>query len=106
VVWRVRDASNYYVARWNPLEKNLRAYKVEGGKRTMFKSATVEAEGGQWHEIGIKMKGTKGEVSFDGKRLLEFEDATFAKGGKVGLWTKADACSSFDELLFEQEKAK
>ena len=98
LVWRARDQDNYYIARWNPLENNLRVYKVENAKRTMFKSTEVTAKAGTWHEVRISMVGTAITVSFDGQPLLAADDATFKGAGKVGLWTKADAASSFDDL--------
>ena len=71
LVWRARDADNYYIARWNPLEKNLRAYKVEGAKRTMFKSVDVDADVAKWHELGVKMVGPDITVIFDDKPLIK-----------------------------------
>ena len=98
LVWRSRDASNYYLARWNPLEDNLRCYKVVGDKRTMFKSADVKADPKAWHQLAVSMQGNKCTIAFDGKELLEFADDTFANAGRIGVWTKADAASSFDDL--------
>lgn len=98
LVWRAVDADNYYIARWNPLEDNLRAYKVVAGVRTMLKSVDVAADAAQWHTLRVRAQGTGFQVAFDDKVLLECEDATFAQGGKVGLWTKADAQTNFDDF--------
>jgi hypothetical protein len=98
LLWRATDANNYYLVRWNPLEENLRAYKVVGGNRSMFQSVDVKADAAQWHAIGIHTKVKTFEVSFDGKTLITCEDGTFARPGRVGVWTKADAASSFDDL--------
>ncbi|MCB9834188.1 MAG: hypothetical protein H6807_17125 [Planctomycetes bacterium] len=98
-VWRARDADNYYLARWNPLEKNLRVYKVEGGKRTMFAGCYLDCDSLSWHRISIGMRGRRGVVGFDGQECLVFEDQTFTEGGRVGFWTKADAATSFDDLI-------
>jgi len=97
-VWRAKDADNYYVTRWNPLENNLRAYKVEGGRRRMLKSATVEVDPSQWHRLDVRTKGARITVSLDGRILLSLDDETFGEGGKIGFWTKADAATSFDDL--------
>ncbi|MBI4600998.1 MAG: hypothetical protein HY721_03470 [Planctomycetes bacterium] len=97
VVWRAKDAKNYYVARHNPLEDNFRVYKVVGGKRTQLGSADVDVPGG-WHDLKVVMVGDKIECSFDGKKHLEVKDGTFAEAGKVGLWTKADAQTRFDDF--------
>ncbi|HLQ38490.1 MAG TPA: hypothetical protein VK348_11855, partial [Planctomycetota bacterium] len=98
LLWRAKDADNYYLARWNPLEDNLRAYKVVGGRRSMFQSAEIKADASQWHTLRIRARGNSCEVSFDGKAMLSFTDDTFSQAGKVGVWTKADAASSFDDL--------
>ena len=97
LVWRAKDAKNYYIARYNPLEDNLRVYKVEGGKRTMFEHAKVPGDK-EWHTLRVTMKASKIAVSLDGKKYLEADDATFPEAGRVGLWSKADAQSSFDDL--------
>ncbi len=98
VVWRAKDANNYYVARWNPLESNLRVYKVEAGIRTFFQTAEVKAHSGTWHEITVTHQGTRILVGFDGAVALDVTDSTFIGAGKVGLWSKADATTSFDDL--------
>jgi hypothetical protein len=97
LVWRARDAKNYYLARYNPLEDNYRAYKVVGGHRTMLKSADIPHSAG-WCTLRITMKGDHIECFYDGKKSLEADDATFPDAGKVGLWSKADAQSHFDDL--------
>lgn len=103
-MWRVQDKDNYYVARWNPLEKNLRVYYVKDSKRTQIATIDdLEADSSKWQEISIEMKGNKIEASFNGKKLIEVEDNTFPEDGMIGLWTKADAATSFDDLEVEQD---
>jgi Domain of Unknown Function (DUF1080) len=97
VVWRAKDKNNYYIARYNPLEDNFRVYKVEGGKRTQFQSAKIPGDQ-KWHTVRITMAGAKITCYLDGTRHLEFEDSTFPDAGKIGLWSKADAQSYFDDL--------
>ena len=97
VVWRAKDKKNYYVCRYNPLEDNFRVYKVADGVRTMFKSAKTPGDD-KWHFLRITMAGPKITCYFDGQKLLEAEDATFPDAGMVGLWSKADAQSYFDDL--------
>jgi hypothetical protein len=96
-VWRAKDAKNYYVVRWNPLEDNFRLYKVVDGKRTQLGTADVKAPAG-WHTIRVTMKADAIACYFDGKNRLEAKDDTFKDAGKVGLWTKADAVTHFDDL--------
>lgn len=98
VVWRASGQNDYYVARWNPLEKNLRTYKVERGRRTMLSSVDVDADPKEWHELAIRSRGDEHEVSFDKKRIAIVDDATFMNDGSYGFWTKADAATSFDDL--------
>jgi hypothetical protein len=101
VVWRAKDAKNYYIARYNPLEDNFRVYKVEKGKRTQFASAKVLGDEA-WHTLRATMSGAKITCYLDGKKLLEAEDSTFREAGMVGLWSKADAQSYFDDLALAQ----
>jgi hypothetical protein len=97
LVWRARDKDNYYLARYNPLEDNYRVYKVVGGKRTMFQSIDIPHTGG-WHTLRVTMDGDRIMCYYDGKKHLDVKDSTFAEAGKVGLWSKADARSQFDDL--------
>jgi hypothetical protein len=97
LVWRARDKDNYYVARYNPLEDNLRVYKVENGVRTQLDHADAPGDH-DWHTLRITMTDREILGYLDGKKLLVAEDSTFPDAGKIGLWTKADARSSFDDL--------
>ena len=97
VVWRAKDRNNYYIARYNPLEDNFRVYKVEAGKRTQFASAKIPGDK-KWHTLRITMAGAKIVCYLDGTKYLEAEDSTFPDAGKIGLWSKADAQSYFDDL--------
>lgn len=103
LVWRARDKSNYYLARYNPLEDNYRLYKVEKGKRIMFKNADIKASPG-WHTLRVTMKGGHIECYYDGKKYLDVEDGTFSDAGMIGLWSKADAQSYFDDLELSEIK--
>jgi hypothetical protein len=97
LVWRGKDKNNYYLARFNPLEDNYRLYKVQDGKRSMFLNADIKATPG-WHTLRVTMKGDQIECYFDGIKHLEHKDATFPGAGMIGLWSKADAQSYFDDL--------
>jgi hypothetical protein len=99
LVWRYVDASNYYIARFNPLEDNFRLYKVMDGKRIQLATKEgLKAPAGEWHTLAIRMKGDEIACSLNGKRELEAKDGTFAKAGRIGLWTKADAQTYFDKV--------
>jgi hypothetical protein len=99
LVWRARDARNYYIARYNPLEDNLRVYVVKDGARTQLQSADVPFVEG-WRTLRVTMRGEAIAVSLDGCEHLRVQDATFAAPGRIGLWTKADARTWFDDLRF------
>lgn len=97
LIWRARDARNYYVARYNPLEDNFRLYHVVAGRRTLIENADIKHTAG-WHTLRVVMHGKHIECYYDGKRSLETDDDTLTGPGKVGLWTKADAQTNFDDL--------
>jgi hypothetical protein len=96
---RVRDEDNYYIARANALEDNVRLYKVVDGKRRQFAGVDVEVPKDQWQELGLRVEGDRLMVSLDGKELFSATDRTFAEAGRVGLWTKADSLTHFDGLV-------
>jgi hypothetical protein len=98
LAWRIRDAKNYYICRFNPLESNIRVYSVKDGKRVQLATATVKAKAGEWHHLEVEHAGKHIVCSLDGKKLLDADDATFTDAGGVGFWTKADARTSFDDL--------
>jgi hypothetical protein len=97
-VWRYKDSNNYYIARMNPLEDNFRVYKVVDGRRKQLDSSRVKASAGKWHTIRVVHKGKHIQCYLNGKLHLDVKDDTFADAGKIGLWTKADAVTSFDKL--------
>lgn len=108
VVWRARDADNYYICRANALENNVVLYKTEKGKRSSLDivgrsggyGTKADVAKSQWHTLRVEFAGKRFKVIFDGKALFEVEDSTFADAGKVGLWTKADSVTLFDDFSF------
>jgi hypothetical protein len=104
LVWRYQDANNYYVCRMNPLEDNYRLYKVVGGKRTQLATKEgLKIPTGEWHTLQINQVGDAIECFLDGKKELAAMDGTFTNAGKVGLWTKADAQTHFDDFKVGQK---
>jgi len=98
-VWRVRDANNYYIARYNPLEKNFRLYYVKDGVRKQLADAKdIDIPAGTWFTVKVTHKGDAIACELDGKKLLEATDAALPEAGGVGVWTKADAATSFDDF--------
>ena len=104
-VWRYRDVNNYYIARYNPLEDNYRVYKVVNGRRILLASADVEPlhspSHSLWQELAVRMDNDAIQCFLDGKLYLEVKDSTFEEAGHVGLWTKADAQTDFDDFEVE-----
>jgi len=105
LLWRYKDANNYYVCRYNPLEANFRLYTVKAGKRVQLATKEeVELPEEKWFTVSIKHTGKAIECSLNGKKLLEVADETFPDTGKVGAWTKADAMSHFDQFRYTPSK--
>lgn len=98
LVFRLKDANNYYVVRANALEDNLRLYNVGGGRRRQFAGANFKVTSGEWHELKVECVGNKIICYYDGQKKIEATDETFKEGGKIGLWTKADSVTYFDDL--------
>jgi len=106
LVWRYRDEDNYYIVRANAREDNVVLYKVQNGRRT---DLPVKGEGrtygkpakvpqGQWGTLRVVATGNLFEVHYNGAKLYEVEDSTFTGAGRVGVWTKADSITHFDDL--------
>lgn len=108
VIWRAKDADNYYICRANALEGNVVLYKTAKGKRKSLD--IVGRKGGygvkepvaknQWHTLRVDFTGNRFTVQFNGKKLFDVEDDTFSEAGKVGLWTKADSVTLFDDFTY------
>lgn len=108
LVWRARDAANYYICRANALEDNVVLYKVENGKRQALDilgrtggygvDALVPAN--VWNTLRVEFQGPRFAVSLNGQQLFAVDDATFAEAGNVGLWTKADSVVAFDDFRY------
>jgi hypothetical protein len=98
LVWRYHDSKNYYIARANPLENNLRVYKVVNGSRKQIKSVNVKMKAGEWYTLKVVMIGNTMDCYYNGQKLLSALDATIPNAGQVGFWSRADAISLFDDL--------
>jgi hypothetical protein len=101
VVFRYRDENNYYVARANALEDNVRFYHVSAGKRHELASWTGRVTSGNWHELRVHAMGDRFEVFWDNQKVIDARDKIFSEPGKVGLRTKADSVTYFDDLRVE-----
>lgn len=115
LVWRYRDAKNYYIVRANALENNVVLYKVQSGERVSLasKGAVSKAYGVKraippqaWNTLAVSFRGNLFTVSLGGEKLFEVEDSTFAGAGKTGLWTKSDSVIYFDDFQVTEEGRK
>ena len=100
VAWRLKDANNYYVARANALEDNVTIYDTVNGRRTERKRTNMKVATNQWHTIRVDFQGNHFTVSLDGKKAIDWDDETFKDAGKVGVWTKADSTTLFDDFSY------
>jgi hypothetical protein len=98
IIWRVQDKDNFYIVRMNPLENNFWLYKTVAGKRMSLVRVPAKAEAGKWHTMRVVMVGNKMQCYLNDKMLIEHTDDTFKEEGKIGLWSKADAQSSFSDI--------
>ena len=112
LVWRAKDANNYYVVRANALEDNVVLYKTVDGVRSSLDivgrkggyGLSVLVPANQWLSLRVEFKGSRVKVLFGGTPLFEVEDSTFGEAGKVGLWTKADSVTLFDQVVYGETK--
>ena len=106
VLWHVKDADNYYICRANALEDNVVLYKTVAGKRSSLEivgrkggyGVKVKVAPGEWHTLRVEFAGNRFKVFFNGRHLFDVEDNTFPESGHVGLWTKADSVTLFDDF--------
>ena len=100
VVWRWKDGDNYYVARANALENNVSLYHTTNGRRITIKYVDAPVPGNVWHTLRVEFSGRRIKVALDGKSYIELEDSHIAGAGAVGLWTKADSVTAFDDFSY------
>ena len=98
LVWRYRDANNYYLARENARTQNVAIYRVENGARTQIGNVTHDILQNTWSILKVSVKGNRFQVYVNHRRIWQGEDATFSGPGKVGLWTLADSVTYFDDF--------
>ena len=100
LVWRWKDGDNYYVARANALENNVSLYHTTNGRRNTIKYVDAPVAKNAWHTLRVEFSGRRINVALDGKSYIELEDSHIAGAGAVGLWTKADSVTAFDDFSY------
>jgi len=98
VVWRWKDGNNYYVARANALENNVSLYHTTAGRRNTIKYVDAPVAANVWHVLRVEFAGARIKVSLDGKAYIELTDNHLSGAGAVGVWTKADSVTAFDDF--------
>lgn len=101
-IWRVQDPDNYYIARWDPVENNAYLYVMQSGVRSALAKTDLEIAPDDWHALRVVMEGSHIELFIDDKPVLEADDTALAKPGMIGLWTKSDAATLFDDLSADE----
>jgi len=100
VVWRWKDGDNYYVARANALENNVSLYYTENGSRKTLKYIDAPVAREAWHTLRVEFSGRHIRVVLDGVARIELDDAHITGPGAVGVWTKADSVTLFDDFRY------
>jgi hypothetical protein len=106
LMWRFKDGDNYYVARANALEDNVSLYYTEGGKRKTLKYVDAPVGKDKWHLLRIDFAGKRIKVSLDQKAYIELDDDHIQGPGAVGVWTKADSVTEFDDFTYSGTESK
>jgi hypothetical protein len=101
LVFRYADENNYYVTRANALENDVRLYHVVSGKRVQFAGWNGPVRSGVWHELRVEAKADHFQVAWDQQKVIDARDRTHTAAGRVGVWTKADSVTYFDDLKVE-----
>ncbi len=97
IIFRIQDKNNYYIVRANALESNVNIYKYVRGRRIFIKGTNANVSSNKWQQLGVEVTGSRIRGSLNGHSVVEAADDTF-KAGKIGLWTKADSVTCFDDV--------
>lgn len=100
LVWRWKDGDNYYLTRANALENNVAIYHTIHAKRRAFKNVNITVQSNEWHTLRADFNRNHFIVTFDGRRLIEVNDEKITGDGAVGVWTKADSITLFDDFSY------
>lgn len=100
LMWRWKDGDNYYVARANALENNVSLYYTANGRRNTIKYVKAPVPLDSWHTLRADFTGTTVKVSLNGKIYIEEQDNHITGSGAVGVWTKADSVTAFDDFTY------
>src|SRR5216684_906631 len=100
LIWRAKDSNNYYIARANALEDNVTIYHTINWRRTEKKRTNMKVASNEWHTLRVDFQDNRFTVTLDGKKAIDWDNNTFKDAGKVGVWTKADSVTLFDDFTY------
>lgn len=103
VMFRAKGVDDHYIARWNPVENNFRVYAMLGGARVDIAAAPLELDPKAWHQLRVVVAGDRIETFVDDKPIVQANDKSLSDAGMIGLWTKGDAATMFDDLTITPE---
>jgi hypothetical protein len=98
LIFRVQDAGNYYILRANALEANVNFYKYASGRRSLMKEGSADVRSGEWQELRLEVSGSQFRGFLGGALVVEASDDAYP-AGRIGLWTKADSVTCFDDIV-------
>jgi hypothetical protein len=103
ILFDLKPNGDYLAVRFNGKEDNLVLWTFNKGVRKFVKrgSEEVPLPMKQWEGMKIAVHGAKLEGYLNGKRLLEYT-LPEPVSGKVGVWSKTDSVSYFDEFTVTQ----
>jgi hypothetical protein len=98
ILFNLKPNGDYLTVRFNGKEDNVVLWTFVKGKRSFVKKGTenVPLQMNTWHSLEISVQGTTLQASLDGKHLLDYT-LPEAVSGKVGVWSKTDSVSYFDQ---------
>jgi hypothetical protein len=97
LIFGVQDKGNYYILRGNALEDNVIFFTYVNAQRSQLKGAIAKVTPNTWHELRVEVRGNAFVGSLDGKQVVDSSDSRYTAGG-IGLWTKADSVTCFDDV--------
>lgn len=102
IVFRFGDGK-YYVVRANALEDNIRLYYYDRARHQVATAWVNTPALGEWHTVRVVAVADQIQAWLDGALYLGHRDRRF-RTGHVGLWTKADSVTAFDDLIIRGTK--
>lgn len=104
IVWRFTGPRSYYVARANALENNVSLYYMWLGLRRTIQYVDAPVPPNQWNTLRVEFEGEQIKVLLNGKAYIDVRDSHISGAGRVGVWTKADSVTAFDDFSYGELK--